>query len=70
MWRQFRARDWQQVWAKFDEGDIVGMSAGRSGRITGYQVWFGYDYEAEGVHVAIYTLPFVGEFPNKDAGAA
>lgn len=66
MWRQFRARNWEQVSGKFDEGDIVRMKAGRSKRITGYQVWFGYDYEADGEQVGIYTLPFFGEFPDEE----
>jgi Protein of unknown function (DUF3592) len=66
MWRQFRAKNWEQVSGRFDEGDIVRMKAGRSERITGYQVWFGYDYEAEGEQVGIYTLPFFGEFPDEE----
>lgn len=66
MWRQFRAKNWEQVSGRFDEGDIVRMKAGRSKRIAGYQVWFGYDYETEGEQVGIYTLPFFGEFPDRD----
>ena len=68
MWQQYRAKDWEQVAGEFDEGDIVEMRAGRTGRgrVTGYQVWFGYYYEAEGEQGGLYTLPFFGEFPKKD----
>jgi hypothetical protein len=66
-WRQVRAQDWHQVSGKFDEGEIVTMRKGRAGPISGYQIWLGYDYEADGEQVGLYTLPFSGEFPNKDA---
>ena len=66
-WQQVRAQGWHQVSGKFDEGEIVTMRKGRGGPISGYQVWLGYDYEADGEQVGLYTLPFFGEFPNKDA---
>jgi hypothetical protein len=65
-WRQFRAQHWHQISGKFDDGDIVTMRKGRAGPISGYQIWLGYDYEAEGEQVGLYTLPFYGEFPNKE----
>jgi len=65
-WQQLRAKDWQQLSGKFDEGEIVTMRKRRAGPISGYQVWLGYDYEAEGEQVGLYTLPFFGEFSNKD----
>ena len=43
------------------------MRKGRSGPISGYQVWVGYEYEADGDQIGIYTLPFSGEFPTKEA---
>ena len=61
-WQQFRARNWPQVAGKFDEGEIVTMRKGRSGVISGYQVWLGHDYEGDGEETALYTLPFSGEF--------
>jgi len=67
IWQQFRAKEWEQVSGRFDEGDIVEMTASGTKRITGYQVWLGYDYEAEGEQVGVYTLPFFGEFPDRDA---
>ncbi|MGA2252286.1 hypothetical protein [Terracidiphilus sp.] len=63
-WQQTRARNWPQVQGKFDEGEIVTMRKGRSGEIAGYQVWFAYEYYADGDQVGIYTLPFRGEFPT------
>jgi len=65
-WQQFRARNWQQVAGKFDEGEIVTMRKGRSGIISGYQVWLGYDYEGGGEEAELYTLPFYGEFPTEE----
>jgi TonB family protein len=67
MWQQSRARHWQPVGGRFDEGEIVTMMKGRPKSIAGYQVWLGYDYEARGEQVGIYTLPFVGEFPSEAA---
>lgn len=67
MWKQYRAKDWEQIAGEFDEGDIVAMRAGR--RVTGYQVLFGYYYDAEdagGEQCGLYTLPFFGKFPDKD----
>jgi hypothetical protein len=66
-WQQIRAKDWQQLSGRFDEGEIVTMRKRRAGPISGYQVWLGYDYEVDGEQVGLYTLPFFGEFPNKDA---
>lgn len=66
VWQQFRARNWQQVAGKFDDGEIVTMRKGRSGNITGYQLWLGYEYEANIGEVGLYTLPYFGEFPNEE----
>jgi hypothetical protein len=63
-WQQFRARSWRQIAGRFDDGEIVTMRKGRSGKIAGYQVWLGYDYVADGEQTGLYTLPFVGEFPT------
>ena len=41
------------------------MRKGRSKKIAGYQVWFFYDYEADGDQGDLYTLPFSGEFPTE-----
>ena len=57
-WIQSRARGWQQVVGRFDDGDIVRMRKGRSKAIAGYQVWLMYEYECKGAQVGIYTLPF------------
>ena len=65
-WQQFRARNWRQVAGRLDEGEIVPMLKGRSSTISGYQIWFGYDYEAGGEQVGIYTLPFSGEFRTQE----
>jgi hypothetical protein len=65
-WQQFRARNWRQVTGKLDEGDIVPLLKGRSRTISGYQIWFGYDYEVDGEQVGIYTLPFFSEFRTKE----
>jgi hypothetical protein len=66
-WQQFRARSWRQIAGKFDGGEIVTMQKSRSGKITGYQVWLGYDYLADGAQTGLYTLPFAGEFPSREA---
>jgi hypothetical protein len=67
IWRQYRARDWRQVMGIFDEGEIVVMRKGESQAIAGYQVWLGYNYQADGEQTGLfYTLPFSGEFPSKD----
>jgi hypothetical protein len=63
-WQQYRARNWRPVSANLDEGDIVTLRKARSKTITGYQVWFGYDYQADGEQVGVYILPFSGEFPS------
>lgn len=65
-WQQFRGRNWPQVQSKFDGGEIVTMYKGRTKSIAGYQVWLGYDYQADGEQTALYTLPFTGEFANTE----
>jgi hypothetical protein len=65
-WQQFRARNWQRVAGKFDEGEIVTMRKGRSTAIAGYQVWLGYEYEGDEDEGGLYTLPFSGEFPTEE----
>ncbi len=65
-WQQFRARSWRQVAGRFDEGEVVTMRKGGSHAVSGYEVWVGYDYEADGDQTGIYTLPFSSEFPTKE----
>jgi hypothetical protein len=65
-WQQGRARSWRQIAGRLDDGKIVTMRKGRSGKIAGYQVWLGYDYLADGEQTGLYTLPFVGEFPTEE----
>jgi len=65
-WQQFRARSWQQIAGRFDDGEVITMRKGRSGKVAGYQVWLGYDYMADGDQTGLYILPFVGEFPSKE----
>src|SRR5947199_6248935 len=48
-WTQFRARNWQQIIGRFDEGEIVRMMKGRSKQVAGYQVLLAYEYECEGI---------------------
>jgi hypothetical protein len=62
-WTQHRAREWQSVSGKFDEGAIVPRMGGRSG--VGYEVRLGYDYRADGEQVGICKLPFYGVFSNE-----
>jgi hypothetical protein len=62
-WTQRRARNWQSVSEKFDEGDIVPKMGGRSG--VGYQVRLGYDYPGDGQQAGTYTLPFYGVFRSE-----
>jgi len=57
IWNQSRARGWPKVDGRFDDGEIVTMRKGRSKDIAGYQVWLGYEYEADGEHGGLYTLP-------------
>jgi len=61
---QFRARSWPQIAGRFDDGEIVTIRKGGSGKIAGYQVWFGY--EADGDQTGLYSLPFVGEFSSEE----
>jgi energy-coupling factor transporter transmembrane protein EcfT len=63
--QQFRARSWGQIAGRFDDGEIVTMRKGRS-KIAGFQVWLGYEYQADGEQAGLYTLPFVGEFPSEE----
>jgi hypothetical protein len=65
-WQQARARNWPKIQGKFDEGEIITMRRARSETISGYVLWFAYEYHADGEQVGIYTLPFAGEFPNEE----
>jgi hypothetical protein len=65
-WQQFRARSWRQVVGRFDEGEVITMRKGGSHAISGYEVWVGYDYEADGDQTGIYALPFSSEFPTSE----
>jgi hypothetical protein len=65
-WQQFRARSWRQIAGRFNDGEIVTMRKGGSGKIAGYQVWLEYDYAADGDQTGLYTLPFVGDFPSEE----
>jgi hypothetical protein len=65
-WQQLRARNWQQVAGKFDHGEIVTMRKAKSRTITGYQAWFGYEYEGDGGESGLYTLPISGEFSTEE----
>lgn len=73
VWKQYRAKDWEQVAGEFNKGDIVGITAGGGmkgrGQVIGYEIWFDYYYKAEGGRYTLrgrYTLPFFGLFPDKD----
>ena len=65
-WQQARARAWRRVAGKFDEGEVITMRKGRSGEISGYKVWMGYEYREEEEDGGIYTLPVSGEFETID----
>jgi hypothetical protein len=65
-WKQFRARNWRQVAGRLDEGEIVTMRKARSNKVSGYELWFAFDYEADGEQVGIYTLPFSSEFRTQE----
>lgn len=65
-WQHFRARSWRQIEGRFDDGEIVTSRKGRSGQISGYQVWLGYEYLADGEQTGLYTLPSFGEFPSEE----
>jgi hypothetical protein len=62
-WLQYRARNWQTLPGKFDEGEIVPMMGARSS--VGYEVRLGYDYQADEDRPGIYTLPFYGIFSTE-----
>ena len=64
-WQQIRSKDWQQLSGKFDEGEIVTMRKRRAGPISGYQVWLGYDYEAEGEQVGLTLFRSLANFQTK-----
>ena len=34
--------------------------------MAGYRVWMGYDYQADGEQVGLYTLPFYGDFASEE----
>jgi hypothetical protein len=57
-WQQSLARRWPKLEGKFDEGEIVTMKKGRSNTIAGYEVWLGYEYQAEGEQDGAYTRRF------------
>lgn len=65
-YQQSRARNWTPITAKFDEGEVLTMRTARSQRVTGYQVWFGYEYYSDGEQGGVYTLPFRGEFATPE----
>lgn len=56
-WRARRASSWPKVDGRFDEGEIVTMMRGRSKTVAGYEVWLGYEYEAEGEQAGVFRLP-------------
>jgi hypothetical protein len=64
--QQYRARTWVPANGKFDEGEVITMRKGGSGEISGYQVWFGYEYYRDGEQADLYTLPFRGEFDTSE----
>ena len=64
--QQKRAREWTPLTGKFDEGEVITMRKGRSEDISGYQVWFGYEYYLDGEQGGLYTLPFRGEFATPE----
>jgi hypothetical protein len=64
--QQRRVRYWTSVPGKFDEGEVITMRKGRSGDVSGYQVWFGYEYNLSGEEGGLYILPFRGEFETSE----
>jgi Protein of unknown function (DUF3592) len=56
-WQNDRSRNWKRIDGRFDEGEIITMRKARSKSIAGYEVWLGYDYEAEGEQVGVFRLP-------------
>jgi hypothetical protein len=56
-WLNYRSRNWKRIEGLFDEGEVITMKKGRSQDIAGYEVWLGYDYEAEEEQVGVYRLP-------------
>jgi hypothetical protein len=57
IWVDYRSRGWQRVAGRFDDGEVVTMRKARSKTIAGYEVWLGYDYQAEGEQAGLYRLP-------------
>jgi hypothetical protein len=64
--QQWRVRNWTPVNGKFDEGKVITMRRGASGDISGYQVWFGYEYHLPDEEGGLYILPFRGEFETPE----
>lgn len=56
-WQNYRSRNWKKIDGRFDKGEVITMRKARSKSIAGYEVWLGYDYEAEGQQVGVYRLP-------------
>jgi hypothetical protein len=56
-WHNYRSRNWRRIEGLFDEGEVITMRKARSQTVAGYEVWLGYDYEAEGEQVGVYRLP-------------
>jgi hypothetical protein len=56
-WLNYRTRNWKRIEGVFDEGEVITMRKGRSESVAGYQVWLGYDYEADGEQAGLYRLP-------------
>jgi hypothetical protein len=66
-WQDHRSRNWKRIDGQFDEGEVITMEKARSKTVAGYEVWLGYDYEAEGERVGVFTLP---RESREDADAA
>jgi hypothetical protein len=66
-WQQTRVRNWPTVSGKFDEGEVITMRKGRSGEISGYKVYLGYEYDqGDELDGGLYTLPVSGEFETPE----
>jgi len=66
-WHEYRSRNWTRVEGQFDEGEVIAMRRARSQTISGYEVWLGYDYHAEGEQNGLYR---VSEGRKHEADAA
>jgi hypothetical protein len=62
-WLQYRARNWQTLPGKFDEGEIVPMMGARSS--VGYEVRLGYDYQADEDRPGTYNTPLLRNLLNR-----